>query len=194
MGAVPKMSGTIKPKITQEPFTMRKLLLPSLLAVALAACSSTPAEKPTPVETKPPVAPAETAPVAQPAVKADPLAAVRDPNNILSKRSVYFDFDKYDIKSQYQQLVEAHAKFLVAQPQVKILIQGNTDERGSSEYNLALGQKRAEATKKAMGLLGAKDSQMEAVSLGKEKPKATGHDEAAWTENRRADILYPGEF
>jgi len=173
---------------------MRKLLLPSLLAVALAACSSTPAEKPTPVETKPPVAPAETAPVAQPTVKADPLAAVRDPNNILSKRSVYFDFDKYDIKSQYQQLVEAHAKFLVAQPQVKILIQGNTDERGSSEYNLALGQKRAEAVKKAMGLLGAKDAQMEAVSLGKEKPKATGHDEASWAENRRSDILYPGEF
>ena len=173
---------------------MRKLLLPSLLAVALAACSSTPAEKPTPVETKPAPAPTTTAPVTQPPVQADPLAAVRDPNNILSKRSVYFDFDKYDIKSQYQQLVEAHAKFLVAQPQVKILIQGNTDERGSSEYNLALGQKRAEAVKKAMGLLGAKDSQMEAVSLGKEKPKATGHDEAAWTENRRADILYPGEF
>ncbi len=179
---------------------MRKLILPSLLAVALAACSSTPTDKPTPVETKTTPAPVSsgssttTGSTTQTPLYGDPLAAVKDPNNILSKRSVYFDFDRYDIKSQYQSLVEAHARFLVAQPQVKIMIQGNTDERGSSEYNLALGQKRAEAVKKALSLLGAKDSQLEAVSLGKEKPKAMGHDEASWTENRRADILYSGEY
>ncbi len=178
---------------------MRKLLLPSLLAVALAACSSTPTDKPTPVETKPAVntdsGQTTQGAVTQPGnVQSDPLAAVRDPNNILSKRSVYFDYDRYDILSRYQPLVDAHAKFLVTQPQVKILIQGNTDERGSSEYNLALGQKRAEAVKKALTLLGAKDGQLEAVSLGKEKPRATGHDEAAWTENRRADVLYQGEY
>jgi len=172
---------------------MQKLLLPTALALALAACSTTPKqEAPAPVETKP-AAPA-AAPAAPAPVQADPLAALKDPNNILSKRSVYFDFDKYDIKPMYQPLVEAHGKFLISQPQLKVLIQGNADERGSREYNLALGQKRAEAVKKAMALQGAKEAQLEAVSLGKEHPKATGHDEEAWAENRRSDILYPGEY
>lgn len=173
---------------------IRKLLAPSVLALALAACSTTQTtQTPAQPEAKP-VAPAVTAPVVEAPVTVDPLAAVKDPNNILSHRSVYFDFDKYDIKSTYQTLVEAHAKFLTSNANVKVLIQGNTDERGSREYNLALGQKRAEAVKKALGLLGAKEGQLEAVSLGEEKPKATGHDEEAWTENRRADILYPGEY
>lgn len=173
---------------------MRKLLVPSMLALALAACSSTPEQKPAPVvETKPAPAPTQPVKPAEP-VKVDPMAALKDPNNILSKRSVFFDFDKYDIGVIYQPLVEAHAKFLVSNPQLKVLIQGNADERGSREYNLALGQKRAEAVKKAMALLGAKESQLEAVSLGEEKPRATGHDEASWAENRRSDILYPGEY
>lgn len=117
----------------------------------------------------------------------DPL---NDPNNILFKRSVYFDFDRYVVKNEYNSLVEAHAKYLAHNAAKKIVIQGNTDERGGREYNLALGQKRAEAVRKAMALLGAPDSQMEAVSFGKEKPKATGSNEAAWAENRRADIVY----
>lgn len=108
----------------------------------------------------------------------------------LAKRSVYFDFDSYVVKGEYQPLVEAHSKFLVTNKGRKILIQGNTDERGGREYNLALGQKRAEAVRKAMSLLGVPESQIEAVSLGKEKPKATGSDEASWAENRRADIIY----
>ncbi|MFZ6774475.1 peptidoglycan-associated lipoprotein Pal [Undibacterium sp. SXout7W] len=108
----------------------------------------------------------------------------------LAKRSVYFDFDSYVVKDEYKSLVEAHSKFLTTNKTRKILIQGNTDERGGREYNLALGQKRAEAVRKSLSLLGVSESQVEAVSLGKEKPKATGSDEASWAENRRSDIIY----
>ena len=108
----------------------------------------------------------------------------------LAKRSVYFDFDSYVVKDEYKSLVEAHSKFLTTNKGRKILIQGNTDERGGREYNLALGQKRAEAVRKSLSLLGVSESQVEAVSLGKEKPKATGSDEASWAENRRSDIIY----
>jgi len=118
---------------------------------------------------------------------ADPLS---DPQGVLAKRSVYFDLDSYTVKEEYNALVDAHAKFLGKNTSRKIIIQGNTDERGGREYNLALGQKRAEAVRKAMSLLGVSEAQIEAVSFGKEKPKATGSDEAAWSENRRADIVY----
>ncbi|WP_424218992.1 peptidoglycan-associated lipoprotein Pal [Azovibrio sp.] len=121
-------------------------------------------------------------------------AVLTDPNSILSKRSIYFDLDRYDVSEQYRGLINAHAKFLVENRQFKILIQGNTDERGSREYNLSLGQKRADAVKQMMVLLGVREDQIESVSLGEEKPKAEGHDEEAWAENRRADILYLGEF
>jgi peptidoglycan-associated lipoprotein len=117
----------------------------------------------------------------------DPL---NDPKGELAKRSVYFDFDSYTVKDDYKPLVSSHAKYLGANKGRKIVVQGNTDERGGSEYNLALGQKRAEAVRKSLALSGVPDSQMEAVSFGKEKPKATGSDEAAWAENRRADIVY----
>lgn len=117
----------------------------------------------------------------------DPL---NDPHGVLAKRSVYFDYDSFIVKDEFKPVVEAHAKYLAAHKNRHILIQGNTDERGGREYNLALGQKRAEAVRKALSLLGVPDTQMESVSFGKEKPKATGHDEAAWAENRRADIIY----
>jgi peptidoglycan-associated lipoprotein len=116
--------------------------------------------------------------------------ALNDPNGPLAKRSVYFDFDSYSVKPDYQDMLTNHAKFLSSNRGRKILIQGNTDERGTSEYNLALGQKRAEAVRRSLSSLGVPESQMEAVSLGKEKPKASGHDEASWAENRRADIAY----
>jgi len=115
---------------------------------------------------------------------------LNNPNSPLAKRSVYFDFDSYSVKDEYQSLLQAHARYLKSHPERHILIQGNTDERGTSEYNLALGQKRAEAVRNALRTFGVADSQMEAVSLGKEKPLATGHDEASWAQNRRADILY----
>ncbi len=122
------------------------------------------------------------------------MAALKDPKSILSRRSVYFDYDSFVVKEEFKPLVEAHAKFLIANPKMKMLIQGNADERGSREYNLALGQKRAEALRKMYSLLGVRDEQIEAVSLGEEKPKNTGHDESAWAENRRDDMLYTGEF
>ena len=117
-----------------------------------------------------------------------------DPKNILSKRSVLFDYNSFVIKNEYRALVESHAKFLVAHPKMKMLIQGNTDERGSREYNLALGQKRADAVKKALSLLGVSEAQLESVSLGEEKPSCGDASEACWSANRRGDMLYSGEF
>jgi len=116
--------------------------------------------------------------------------ALNDPASILAKRSVYFDLDSYVVKDEFKPVVEAHAKYLIAHSDRKVIIQGNTDERGGSEYNLALGQKRAEAVRRALAVLGVSDAQLEAVSFGKEKPKATGSNEAAWAENRRSDIAY----
>ncbi|HSA89371.1 MAG TPA: peptidoglycan-associated lipoprotein Pal [Burkholderiales bacterium] len=104
------------------------------------------------------------------------------------KRSVYYEFDKYDVKPEYRTLVESHARWLKANPQAKIVIEGNADERGSREYNVALGQRRAESVTKMLMLLGAKADQIEAVSWGEEKPRAGGHDEQSWSENRRADF------
>ena len=117
----------------------------------------------------------------------DPL---NDPKGELAKRSIYFDFDSYVVRDDGKPVVEKHSAFLNKNKARKILIQGNTDERGGTEYNLALGQKRAEAVRKAMGSMGVSETQMEAVSLGEEKPKAIGANEAAWAENRRADIVY----
>ena len=161
-------------------------------AALLAACSSPvklvepPVVEKSPEKVAPPVVenrdirPVETASV-------DPL---NDPQGVLAKRSVYFDFDSYVVRDDAKAVVENHSAYLTKNKARKILIQGNTDERGGTEYNLALGQKRAEAVRKAMGSLGVPDTQMEAVSLGKEKPKAVGSNEAAWAENRRADIVY----
>jgi len=118
---------------------------------------------------------------------------LKDPRSVLSKRSVYFDFDRYDVKDEYKPLIEAHAKYLVGTKTARMTIQGNCDERGSREYNIALGQRRADNVKRMMQLYGATDSQIETVSFGKEKPKNGGHDEGAWAENRRDDLVYAGE-
>ncbi len=117
-----------------------------------------------------------------------------DPRNILSRRSIFYELDAYDVKEQYKDLVEAHARYLRDNPKTKMLIQGNTDERGSREYNVGLGQRRSEGVKRMLLLLGAREDQVESVSLGEEKPRSEGHDEQAWTQNRRSDILYQGEY
>ena len=104
------------------------------------------------------------------------------------KRSVYYEFDKYDVKPEYRALVETHARWLKANPKAKLVIEGNADERGSREYNVALGQRRAESVTKMLVLLGAKPDQIEAISWGEEKPRLVGHDENSWAENRRADF------
>ena len=171
---------------------MKKLLLPALLSLVLAACSSTGTDTASQVEDR--SAGAGVTTVTAGGTSGSGIAALTDPNNILSKRSVFFDFDSYIIKSEAKALVEAHARFLVQNQQMKMLIQGNTDERGSREYNLALGQKRADVVKQALLLLGAKESQIESVSLGEEKPRCDDASEACYAENRRGDMLYSGEF
>jgi peptidoglycan-associated lipoprotein len=113
-----------------------------------------------------------------------------DPSSPLFQRSVYFDLNEYTVQTKYQKQLSTHASFLKANPQQKIIIQGNTDERGTAEYNLALGQRRSDAVRKSLNLMGVSENQMEAVSFGKEKPKAEGDNEAAWADNRRADIVY----
>ena len=105
-------------------------------------------------------------------------------------RIIYFDFDSYTIKPEFQALIDGHARFLKANPQRRVSIEGHTDERGGREYNLALGQKRSEAVRRALGLLGVGDAQVEAVSFGKEKPAAPGASEDAFAQNRRAEIAY----
>ena len=160
-------------------------------AALLSACSTPVKLAETPVVERAPekvAAPVDTRQV-QPVTTAsvDPLD---DPKGVLANRSIYFDFDKYVVRESETPVVQNHAAYLVKTPSRKILIQGNTDERGGAEYNLALGQKRAEAVRKSMSALGVPEGQMEAVSLGKEKPKAQGSNEAAWAENRRADIVY----
>ena len=118
---------------------------------------------------------------------------LRDPSSVLSKRVVYFDFDSFTVRDEFRPLIEAHGRYLAQNRNARMTIQGNTDERGSREYNIALGQKRADSVKRMMLLLGATETQVETVSFGKEKPKNAGHDEASWAENRRDDILYAGE-
>lgn len=159
-------------------------------ALALTACSSAvKLDDNVKVEERTATAPstADARTVAPITTGTDPL---NDPKGVLAKRSVYFDFDSFIVKDEFKPVVEAHGKYLSSNKARKIVIQGNTDERGGREYNLALGQKRAEAVRKSLNLLGVADSQMEAVSFGEEKPKAQGSDEAAWAENRRADIVY----
>jgi peptidoglycan-associated lipoprotein len=177
--------------------------LASLAAtLVLGACSS----KPVAPESKPvqPVVVTRPSPASTPQASTQatattvnvtpPFAAYLDPASLLNqKRSIYFDFDQSIVKPDFAPTLELHGKFLASHPNVAIRVEGNTDEQGGTEYNLALGQKRAEAVTKALKLYGVKDSQMEAVSFGEEKPKATGHAEADYAQNRRADIAYPSK-
>jgi peptidoglycan-associated lipoprotein len=162
-------------------------------ALVLSACSSTKLDEKPPIEDRAGTAPTtgsadpRTVSTVNTTSSNDPL---NDPQGVLAKRSVYFDLDSYTVKDEFKPVVESHAKYLSTNRSRKVVLQGNTDERGGREYNLALGQKRAEAVRKSLSLLGVSETQMEAVSFGKEKPKATGSDEAAWAENRRVDIAY----
>lgn len=105
-------------------------------------------------------------------------------------RIIYFGYDSYTVQPEFQSLIDGHARFLKANPQRRVSIEGHTDERGGREYNLALGQKRSEAVRRALTLLGVNDSQIEAVSFGKEKPAVTGSGESTWAQNRRAEVVY----
>jgi peptidoglycan-associated lipoprotein len=184
---------------------MRAILILAALMLA-AGCQTTPEDQQAakvedrtkPGATKPG---ADTRAVTPPKIAAVDVTGARategmlkDPASILSKRSIYYDLDKFDVKDEYRGLVEAHAKYLRENPNAKMLIQGNTDERGSREYNVALGQRRSDGVKKMLILLGARENQIESVSLGEEKPQSEAHDEEAWSKNRRSDILYSGEY
>jgi peptidoglycan-associated lipoprotein len=182
---------------------MRKWIIAAFAVAALAGCSSTGTQEPAPVEEKggagttAPAGGATTSGATTTGVSGSAAAganAHKDPKNLLSqKRSVYFDYDQFAIKDEHKSVIEAHAKYLQGTRTLRIALQGNTDERGTREYNIALGQKRADAVKQLMQLLGATEVQIETVSFGKEKPRRDGHDEVSWAENRRVDIVYFGE-
>lgn len=173
---------------------IKRVFLGLLVAVVLAGCSSVKLDD-VPVEDKnaravapQPGASAATESRVAP-VSADSAAGTAaGPVNVA--RLVYFDYDSYVIKPEFQSLIEAHARFLKANQTRHVSLEGHTDERGGREYNLALGQRRAEAVRRALSLLGVGDNQMEAVSFGKEKPAVPGSDEAAWAKNRRVEIVY----
>lgn len=170
---------------------MKNIILSAAIVSFLAACSSTPIKPVEQAVATPTASAAKPTPVAP--LAATQISPLKDPNNILSQRSVYFDYDKYLVNEKYRALIQAHAAYLRTHPEASIMLEGNTDERGSSEYNLALGQKRAEVVRKMMALIGVADKQMESISFGKEKPKASGSNEAAWAQNRRTDVRYKGE-
>ena len=185
---------------------MSRVLMALALIGLLGACSGGIKEEGAPVEELKPeaVKPQPMHPTPPNAVPAAPTThpiessvstrnPLKDPGNILSQRSVYFDFDSTTVKDEFKPLITAHAKFLTTNRGRKIVIQGNTDERGSREYNLALGQRRADSVKKMLELLGVRDSQIETVSFGEEKPRAKGTDEGSYAENRRSDIVYDSE-
>lgn len=151
-------------------------------AAALAACSSVPLDQPgTGTGTGTGTDPATTGQIMDPFNPQSPLA---------QQRSVYFEFDSYTVPEQYRSMVEMHASYLTRNTQQNIRIEGNADARGGSEYNLALGQRRSDAVARMMALLGVNSAQIEAISFGKERPKALGNTEADYAENRRADIVY----
>jgi len=169
---------------------MKQLIIPALLALFIAGCSSTPdtgaEQSGAPVEGRDGVRT-----VTAGGVGSSQLPAIlTDPKSILSKRSVYFDYDSFEIKPEFKDLVAAHAKFLNENRQFRVLVQGNTDERGSREYNIALGERRSVAVRRAMEALGVQPNQMRTVSYGEERPAVGGHDESAYAQNRRVEIAY----
>jgi peptidoglycan-associated lipoprotein len=163
----------------------KSLLFASLLSLFLVGCSSTPindAPKPS----------GPSASVSDDEKDLD-LASLRDPNNILSKRSIYFDYDKDVVKAEYKDLIAAHAKYVASHPKAKMTLTGNTDDRGSREYNVSLGQKRSVSVKKSMNVLGAQDAQIETVSFGEERADTNCKDDACYAKDRRVDISYEKE-
>lgn len=173
--------------------SMKKLALLGAVALLMAGCSSVNLNNP-PVEDR-------STGGAAAGGGGDSVVAKTTVGNVEDSKSdqaaianvarvVYFDYDSYVIKPEFQALIDAQARYIKADPKRKVVIEGHTDERGGREYNLALGQRRAEAVRRSLNLLGVADSQVEAVSFGKEKPAVQGGDEATWSKNRRAEISY----
>jgi peptidoglycan-associated lipoprotein len=181
-----------------EHYMSRRLFALTLL-LFVVACSNTPTKDSSPGNVEPSAPSGQRPPetTATAPTHAGPVAEapnpLKDPGNVLSMRSVYFDFDQFLIKDPDRPLLQAHATYLRQHPSAKVVVQGNTDERGSREYNIALGQRRSDAVKQVLRLLGAEDRQIETVSFGKEKPRCTADDESCWSQNRRADLVYSGD-
>ena len=185
-------------------------LLAATTLVALTGCSSTPeATKPvedrTTTTTGPSTAGTDasttgvgaTGPAVATVTAGGPTgagnSALRDPKSPLSRREIFYDYDSFTVRDEYKPLLEAHAAYLKNNRNARIKVEGNTDERGSREYNLALGQKRSESVKRVLTLLGVSETQIDTVSFGEEKPRNPASNEAAYAENRRCDLAYSGE-
>ena len=188
-----------------------KLLLAVSAATALAGCSSTP-ETTAPVESRTGTSTGTPTTTADPGTSTSGVGStpgasgntmsggttatgnpLKDPRSPLSRREIFYEYDSFTVKDEYKPLLEAHAAYLKQNRNVRIKVEGNTDERGSREYNLALGQKRSESVKRVLTLLGVSDAQIDTVSLGEEKPRNPASSEAAYSENRRCDLAYAGE-
>ncbi|MHB1084476.1 MAG: peptidoglycan-associated lipoprotein Pal [Thiobacillus sp.] len=186
---------------------MNKIIWAVLVAMSLSACSTTKDTQATvedrtggkPAATTTTTGDAQTSAIGGTGVAGSSTGGAysgdprKDPASPLSRRSVFFDFDRFEVKDEYRPMLEAHAGYLVSKRDARVTLQGNADERGSREYNLALGQKRAEAVRKALAVLGVSESQMEAVSFGEEKPRNEASTEEAYAENRRTDVVYSDE-
>lgn len=189
-----------------------KLLLAVSAAAALAGCTSTPETTAT-VENRTGTSAGTTPTSGDPATSTSGVGGtpgasgstmsgstaattgnpLKDPRNPLSRREIFYDYDSFTVRDEYKSLLEAHAAYLKQNRNARIKVEGNTDERGSREYNLALGQKRSESVKRVLTLLGVSDAQIDTVSLGEEKPRNSASSEAAYSENRRCDLAYAGE-
>lgn len=179
---------------------MKRVLIGFATMALLAACASkdpapTQVFEPTPVTNSgtggaPTTGTTISTPITGTSGRIDPL---KDSGNILSRRVVYFDYDTDVVKSEYADLIQAHANYLSQNRNRRVRLEGHADERGSREYNMALGQRRSNAVRKAASALGVGSDRMETISFGEDKPKASGHDEASWAQNRRVEIVYDGE-
>lgn len=167
-----------------------RVALVALLCVGAAACTKKEVKPP------PPPPPATEAPVAQtppPVSNGKYTPADLDTDACLRQRVVYFDFNKTEIKPEFQQIIACHAKYLQDRPTARMRLEGNTDERGTREYNLGLGERRGDAVSSALQAAGGAASQISVISYGKEKPVCREHNEACWSKNRRVDIVYTAQ-
>ena len=173
---------------------LKRSILALAIVATIAGCSSGTKLNEVPVETRGAGSTTAPGPAAGASSGVTPVSIDASAQNAAGPvgvaRIIYFDYDSYTVRADFQALIDGNARFLKANPQRRVSIEGHTDERGGREYNLALGQKRSEAVRRALGLLGVNDSQIEAVSFGKEKPSTQGSGESAWAQNRRAEITY----
>ena len=180
------------------------LMLLTLPAMVMVGCSTTKkkedasSQKNQSATTAAPSAsaskPMDASPSSTPAPVQQPMSgdSLSDPNSLLAKRVVFFDYDSNVVKDEFTPVLEAHASYLTSHPNAKVVLEGHTDERGTREYNLALGERRAKAVAQYLSLLGASAAQIESVSFGEERPSVEGFDESAWGKNRRVEIVYQG--